>query len=178
MKHLGEKEANEIKRGKEEKEEGEGIGTLSLRGLVRLYIDAFGADELVSHHATIAAPVADSDDGSAVEGWHERRLAEAKEAAASQKASEGEATTHLVSPNAGRLVIFSSGRENLHQVQKVESGTRTVLSMRIPTAPALEHHRHHIRDKPPPQQRQRQGPQQQRRWQPEPHPSPRRRALA
>jgi hypothetical protein len=38
-------------------------------------------------------------------------------------------TAHLVEPAAGRLVIFSSGQENLHQVRQVHRGTRYVMSM-------------------------------------------------
>ena len=38
-------------------------------------------------------------------------------------------TQHTVEPMAGRLVVFTSGRENLHQVKKVTSGTRYVMSM-------------------------------------------------
>jgi hypothetical protein len=39
------------------------------------------------------------------------------------------ATFHTVQPAKGRLVMFSSGRENLHQVQQVEKGTRYAMSM-------------------------------------------------
>jgi hypothetical protein len=38
-------------------------------------------------------------------------------------------STHLVEPAKGRLVLFSSGQENLHQVQMVESGTRYDAAM-------------------------------------------------
>ena len=38
-------------------------------------------------------------------------------------------TAHLVQPGAGRLVMFSSGRENVHQVRPVRTGTRYVMSM-------------------------------------------------
>jgi len=38
-------------------------------------------------------------------------------------------TQHTVEPMAGRLVVFTSGRENLHQVKKVLSGVRYVMSM-------------------------------------------------
>ena len=34
-----------------------------------------------------------------------------------------------VEPARGRLIIFSSGRENVHQVQKVHSGTRLTMSL-------------------------------------------------
>ena len=34
-----------------------------------------------------------------------------------------------VQPARGRLIIFSSGRENVHQVQKVHSGTRLTMSL-------------------------------------------------
>lgn len=34
-----------------------------------------------------------------------------------------------VQPRRGRLIVFSAGAENLHQVQKVESGTRIVMSL-------------------------------------------------
>ena len=37
--------------------------------------------------------------------------------------------TSLVEPSKGRLAIFSSGRENVHQVQKVLSGERLTMSM-------------------------------------------------
>lgn len=40
-----------------------------------------------------------------------------------------DATQHKVEPMAGRLVLFTSGRENLHQVKKVTAGTRYVMSM-------------------------------------------------
>lgn len=40
-----------------------------------------------------------------------------------------EATQHTVEPMGGRLVVFTSGTENLHQVKKVKSGTRYVMSM-------------------------------------------------
>ena len=35
----------------------------------------------------------------------------------------------VVEPAKGRLAIFSSGRENVHQVQKVHTGTRLTMSM-------------------------------------------------
>jgi hypothetical protein len=95
---------------------------LGAADLARLYTEAFGPEELVAHHASVARP-------SDPDGWSEQRVAAAKEEAGREKREAADATTHLVSPNAGRLVIFSSGRENLHQVQKVETGTRTVLSM-------------------------------------------------
>jgi len=40
-----------------------------------------------------------------------------------------EGTQHSVEPMAGRLVVFTSGRENLHQVKKVTGGTRYVMSL-------------------------------------------------
>ena len=36
---------------------------------------------------------------------------------------------HRVTPLAGRFLTFSSGDENLHQVQRVETGTRLTMSM-------------------------------------------------
>ena len=38
-------------------------------------------------------------------------------------------TAHEVAPARGRLVIFSSGQENLHLVRQVRTGTRHVMSM-------------------------------------------------
>lgn len=35
----------------------------------------------------------------------------------------------IFEPARGRLMMFTSGKENLHQVQRVESGTRYVMSM-------------------------------------------------
>jgi len=43
--------------------------------------------------------------------------------------AEMSATELQVEPGMGRLVIFASGAENLHQVKKVSSGTRYVMSM-------------------------------------------------
>jgi hypothetical protein len=37
--------------------------------------------------------------------------------------------THYVEPKKGRLVIFSAGMEHEHQVQKVASGSRYVMSL-------------------------------------------------
>ena len=42
---------------------------------------------------------------------------------------EHSGTSHYVQPSKGRLVMFSSGMENLHQVKQVTSGTRYVMSM-------------------------------------------------
>lgn len=36
---------------------------------------------------------------------------------------------HVVEPARGRLMMFTAGKENLHQVRKVESGARYVMSM-------------------------------------------------
>jgi hypothetical protein len=36
---------------------------------------------------------------------------------------------HVVEPRAGRLLIFTAGAENLHQVRRVATGTRYVFSM-------------------------------------------------
>nr|CCA14863.1 conserved hypothetical protein [Albugo laibachii Nc14] len=36
---------------------------------------------------------------------------------------------HVVEPSRGRLLMFTSGKENLHHVRKVRSGTRYVMSM-------------------------------------------------
>lgn len=36
---------------------------------------------------------------------------------------------HTILPRAGRLLVFSSGAENLHRVRPVLGGTRVVLSM-------------------------------------------------
>ena len=38
-------------------------------------------------------------------------------------------TAHEIAPARGRLVIFSSGQENLHLVRQVRTGTRYVMSM-------------------------------------------------
>jgi hypothetical protein len=38
-------------------------------------------------------------------------------------------TEQVVEPARGRLMMFTSGKENLHQVKQVESGTRYVMSM-------------------------------------------------
>eukprot|EP00939_MAST-03C_sp_MAST-3C-sp1_P001947 g1947.t1 len=38
-------------------------------------------------------------------------------------------TAHEIEPARGRLVIFSAGQENLHQVRQVATGTRLVLSL-------------------------------------------------
>lgn len=35
----------------------------------------------------------------------------------------------VVEPARGRLMMFTAGKENLHQVRKVESGARYVMSM-------------------------------------------------
>tara|TARA_B110000208_G_scaffold87261_1_gene110379 strand:- start:2658 stop:3338 length:681 start_codon:yes stop_codon:yes gene_type:complete len=40
-----------------------------------------------------------------------------------------DASTLTVFPKKGRLVFFSAGRENLHQVRKIKSGTRYALSL-------------------------------------------------
>ncbi|CCI43114.1 unnamed protein product [Albugo candida] len=36
---------------------------------------------------------------------------------------------HIVEPSRGRLLMFTSGKENLHHVRRVRSGTRYVMSM-------------------------------------------------
>ena len=45
------------------------------------------------------------------------------------KAAPYGGATSVVEPAKGRLTIFSSGRENVHQVQKVLSGERLTMSM-------------------------------------------------
>ena len=41
----------------------------------------------------------------------------------------GHAVNSTVMPKKGRLIIFTAGSENLHRLTKVETGTRTVLSL-------------------------------------------------
>jgi hypothetical protein len=90
--------------------------------------------------AAVAATLQEDDDG---EGKEERaasaQAAEAAEAALDFQFADVDAgpagalqegqTVHLVEPAAGRLVMFSSGRENVHQVRPVRRGTRYVMSM-------------------------------------------------
>jgi len=52
-----------------------------------------------------------------------------KTCSADQPEPQLEATELQVEPAMGRLVLFTSGSENLHQVKQVTSGTRLVMSM-------------------------------------------------
>ena len=47
---------------------------------------------------------------------------------------------HTVEPRKGRLVMFTSGNENIHRVRKVLSGTRLVMSMWFTCNPNMHFH--------------------------------------
>jgi hypothetical protein len=107
-----------------------------------LYLSDFGSDQEVSEgEADFSGGVFDFNDDPAsasLSPTHAAYSAEAEEIFAKADATNSASLAYAhpsvtsmtyVLPRAGRLVMFSSGQENLHRVSRVLSGKRLALSL-------------------------------------------------
>lgn len=79
----------------------------------------------------------DSADGADAVDEAAEAAAAAVDAAEGRERQAGE-VAHLVEPRAGRLLVFSSGTENPHQVTGVVSGVRYLIAMWFTCDPSRE----------------------------------------